>query len=209
MRYESSEYQTILSLVAAGLGVTVVPASVSTLRRAGVSFIRLRGVDAAAELTLVHRPHRRSRTLDRFASRSRCGSGALADLPTEYDSDCGQRQGESAPRSRPALHCEVTAHAACEVAADRQAEPYALVRPRQTLVHLHERLEYGRQFVGRLFDAGVRHRDGDPAVPRLARHADFAHVGELDGVREQVEQDSLQLLPVRLQAERRRTSPST
>jgi DNA-binding transcriptional LysR family regulator len=66
VRYESSEYQTILSLVAAGLGVTVVPASVSTLRRARVTFIRLRGVDATAELTLVHRPHRRSRTLDLF-----------------------------------------------------------------------------------------------------------------------------------------------
>lgn len=68
VRYETSEYQTILSLVAAGLGVTVVPASVSTLRRTGVAFVALRGVEAVAELALVHRPHRRFRALDLFVA---------------------------------------------------------------------------------------------------------------------------------------------
>jgi len=66
IRYESSEYETILSLVAAGLGVSLVPASVRDLQRVGVEFRPLRGVAATAEIALVYRAHRMSRPLELF-----------------------------------------------------------------------------------------------------------------------------------------------
>lgn len=64
--HESAEYDTILSLVAAGLGVTLVPASVKRLRFEGVEFRRLSGVSATAELAAVYQPHRLSRGLSAF-----------------------------------------------------------------------------------------------------------------------------------------------
>jgi DNA-binding transcriptional LysR family regulator len=66
VRHESAEYDTILSLVAAGLGVTIVPASVRRLRFEGVEFRRLSGVQATAELAAVYQPHRLSRALSAF-----------------------------------------------------------------------------------------------------------------------------------------------
>ena len=68
IRYECGEYEALLSLVAAGLGVAIVPASVQNLRRTGVEFRSLRGVDAIAEIALVYRPHRQSAALERFVS---------------------------------------------------------------------------------------------------------------------------------------------
>jgi DNA-binding transcriptional LysR family regulator len=68
VRHESTEYDTILSLVAAGLGVTIVPASVRRLRFEGVEFRRLSGVQATAELAAVYQPHRLSRALSAFLS---------------------------------------------------------------------------------------------------------------------------------------------
>jgi DNA-binding transcriptional LysR family regulator len=64
--HESAEYDTILSLVAAGLGVTLVPSSVRRLRFEGVEFRRLSGVKATAELAVVYQPHRLSRALSAF-----------------------------------------------------------------------------------------------------------------------------------------------
>ncbi|HZS60379.1 MAG TPA: LysR substrate-binding domain-containing protein, partial [Gemmatimonadaceae bacterium] len=52
--------------VAAGLGVTLVPASVKRLRFEGVEFRRLGGVVATAELAAVYQPHRLSRALSAF-----------------------------------------------------------------------------------------------------------------------------------------------
>ncbi len=66
VRHESSEYQTILSLVASGLGVTIVPASVRSLNLEGVEFRPLRGLRATAELAAVYQPHRLSRVLNAF-----------------------------------------------------------------------------------------------------------------------------------------------
>jgi DNA-binding transcriptional LysR family regulator len=66
VRHESAEYDTILSLVAAGLGVTLIPASVQRLGFHGVEFRRLSGVDATAELAAVYQPHRLSRALSAF-----------------------------------------------------------------------------------------------------------------------------------------------
>lgn len=71
VEHESADYQTILSLVAAGIGLTIIPASVSNLRRVGVEFRPLRGLKATAELTLVYRPHRLSRPLEAFLSAAR------------------------------------------------------------------------------------------------------------------------------------------
>lgn len=51
VRAEGAEYQTILSLVAAGIGVSLVPASVKTLGRAGVAFVSL--TDARTKATVV------------------------------------------------------------------------------------------------------------------------------------------------------------
>jgi DNA-binding transcriptional LysR family regulator len=86
VRYQSAEYETILSLVAAGLGIAIVPSSVRNLQRAGVEFRRLRNVADTAELTLVYRPHRHSAALERFVQVA-SGVGA----------------GESgSPRARPA-----------------------------------------------------------------------------------------------------------
>ncbi|SRR5579883_48491 len=66
VRCECAEYETILSLVAAGLGVALVPASVRNLQRVGVAYRTLRGAQAAAEIVLLYRPHRRSKPLDYF-----------------------------------------------------------------------------------------------------------------------------------------------
>lgn len=65
VHYQSAEYEMILSLVAAGLGVSIVPASVRNLQRAGVEFRRLDAPDTA-ELVLVYRPHRHSTALEQF-----------------------------------------------------------------------------------------------------------------------------------------------
>jgi DNA-binding transcriptional LysR family regulator len=63
VRYQSAEYETILSLVACGLGVSIVPASVRNLGRTEVEFRRLRNVPDTAELALLYRPHRHSTAL--------------------------------------------------------------------------------------------------------------------------------------------------
>jgi LysR family transcriptional regulator, benzoate and cis,cis-muconate-responsive activator of ben and cat genes len=66
VRHESADYQTMLSLVAAGLGVTIVPASVRNLGRIGVEFRPLAGPKVMAELALMYRPARLSRALEAF-----------------------------------------------------------------------------------------------------------------------------------------------
>jgi DNA-binding transcriptional LysR family regulator len=62
--HEAAEYQTILSLVAAGLGVSIVPASIRNLGRAGVVFRPLLQTGAAAQVVAVFRQHRRSNALE-------------------------------------------------------------------------------------------------------------------------------------------------
>jgi DNA-binding transcriptional LysR family regulator len=56
----------MLSLVAAGLGVTIVPASVRNLGRIGVEFRPLAGPKVMAQLALMYRPARLSRALEAF-----------------------------------------------------------------------------------------------------------------------------------------------
>lgn len=71
VRQECIEYQTMLSLVAAGLGVTVVPTSIRNLGRTGVAFRSLGGTKAMAELTLLYRPSQQSRALEAFITIAR------------------------------------------------------------------------------------------------------------------------------------------
>lgn len=52
---EVREMQTALSLVAAGMGIAIVPASVQDLQRRGVSYRPLAGADSTTELTIVYR----------------------------------------------------------------------------------------------------------------------------------------------------------
>jgi DNA-binding transcriptional LysR family regulator len=66
IRHECADYQTMLSLVAAGLGLALVPASVRNLGRAGVVCRPLSGSAAKAELVLMYHPVQLSRALETF-----------------------------------------------------------------------------------------------------------------------------------------------
>jgi DNA-binding transcriptional LysR family regulator len=48
--------QTVISLVAAGMGVALVPSSVQNLRRAGVRYLRLRGTRAGVDIGILRNP---------------------------------------------------------------------------------------------------------------------------------------------------------
>ena len=63
---EAREMQTALSLIAAGLGLTLVPASVQNLRRKGVVYRGLVEEEATTELTVAFRLDDQSPTLARF-----------------------------------------------------------------------------------------------------------------------------------------------
>jgi DNA-binding transcriptional LysR family regulator len=63
---ETNEMQTALSLVAAGIGVTLVPASVRSVRRANVVYKPLGEKGPVTELTVVHRREDDSAALGAF-----------------------------------------------------------------------------------------------------------------------------------------------
>jgi DNA-binding transcriptional LysR family regulator len=63
---EVREMQTALSLVAAGLGIALVPASVQNLRRRGVVYRPLTDVSATTELSVVYRADDLSSVLQVF-----------------------------------------------------------------------------------------------------------------------------------------------
>ena len=63
---EAREMPTLLSLVAAGLGVTLTPASARNLRRAGLVYRPLRDPEAVTELTVAYRRADPSPTLSGF-----------------------------------------------------------------------------------------------------------------------------------------------
>ena len=89
------------------------------------------------------------------------------------------------------------AHPFGEILADREAEPDAFVRAVERAGELHERLEHVRQTVGRNAHTCVAH--GEPRNLVVGRALDgnaAALGGELHGVRQQVQQDLLQLLAV-------------
>jgi DNA-binding transcriptional LysR family regulator len=71
VRGEAAEYQTILSLVAAGIGISIVPASIRTLARAGVAFVPLVAGATKATVVLATRADDRSSILDQFIAVAR------------------------------------------------------------------------------------------------------------------------------------------
>ena len=68
---EAMQFPTILSLVAANIGVAIVPASVQGFRSAGVVYTPLRDEGAVSSLQLVHRPHEPSPVVARFIKLNR------------------------------------------------------------------------------------------------------------------------------------------
>jgi DNA-binding transcriptional LysR family regulator len=64
--HEAGEYQTITSLVAAGLGVSIVPRSIENLGRRGVAYVRLGDAKVAAEVALVTHPGRGGTLVEEF-----------------------------------------------------------------------------------------------------------------------------------------------
>ncbi len=56
---EANQFVTLLALVAAGLGVAIVPESVRTLRHEGVHYVRLRDAGAWSEITSAVRARER------------------------------------------------------------------------------------------------------------------------------------------------------
>ena len=80
----------------------------------------------------------------------------------------------------------------------RQADARAPARPRHRTIDLVEAIKQKRQMLGRDADTGVAH--GENGLARLVlahRQRDRAAVGgELEGIREQVQDDGLELLGV-------------
>jgi DNA-binding transcriptional LysR family regulator len=68
---EAAEYQTMMSLVAAGLGISIVPESVTNLGRKGVVYRPLTGVTARAQVVAAFRVDRWSPTLEKFLGAAR------------------------------------------------------------------------------------------------------------------------------------------
>lgn len=68
---EAAEYQTMMSLVAAGLGISIVPESVANLGRKGVIYRPLRGVTARAQVVGAFRADHGSPALDKFLGTAR------------------------------------------------------------------------------------------------------------------------------------------
>jgi DNA-binding transcriptional LysR family regulator len=71
IRAEAAEYQTILSLIAAGLGISILPASVKNLGRAGVAFVTLADVRTKATVVLAARTDDNSVALRDFIDVAR------------------------------------------------------------------------------------------------------------------------------------------
>ncbi len=63
---EAIQLQTITSLVAAGIGVSLVPASLQNLRRVGVVYKRLRGISAKIEIAAAYREDQAPPVLELF-----------------------------------------------------------------------------------------------------------------------------------------------
>jgi DNA-binding transcriptional LysR family regulator len=76
---EAVQMQTIVALIAAGLGVSVVPSSVARLRRDDVVYRHLRPATRVIHLASAHRRDNRNPTMVNFLAVTRELSGATAD----------------------------------------------------------------------------------------------------------------------------------
>jgi hypothetical protein len=88
---EAMQLPTIVSLVAAGIGVAVIPASLQNLGRTGVSYSAIRETTPKAELAVAWRPERPSPLLQPFL-----------DVVTEWTKDEGM--GLPLPSSLSRVH---------------------------------------------------------------------------------------------------------
>src|SRR4051812_33975208 len=79
----------------------------------------------------------RTRSRDRFMILESC---FYLRGPSSARSGSRQRQRERAAIARRAFHAQIAAHAASEVAADRESESHTRVWAREPLVDLHEGL---------------------------------------------------------------------
>jgi len=68
---ETAEIHTAVSLVAAGMGVTLVPASMQTAHREGVAYLRFASPSPVSELSLVYRAGDTSPVLEAFLDVAR------------------------------------------------------------------------------------------------------------------------------------------
>ncbi len=80
--HNGAEYQTILSLVAAEVGISLVPASVQRVGPAEVSFQPLLDCNETAEIAVVYRPDRLFPAMEAFLATLR---GIHAELPAHED----------------------------------------------------------------------------------------------------------------------------
>jgi DNA-binding transcriptional LysR family regulator len=87
---EAGEMQTIVNLVSAGIGVSLVPESVSTFGRPGVTYRPLRGPNASLAIALAQRRDDRSPLVSKFREVARSVTK-------------GGRAATRAPRGRGAL----------------------------------------------------------------------------------------------------------
>ncbi|PWC28773.1 LysR family transcriptional regulator [Teichococcus aestuarii] len=71
---EAIQMQTIISLVSAGMGVAMVPASLRNLARAGVRYVDLAGPAPCLETGIVWRGGDTSPTLERFLAVAQAGA---------------------------------------------------------------------------------------------------------------------------------------
>lgn len=69
--YEAAEYQTMMSLVAAGLGLSIVPASVRNLGREGVKYVPVVDAKARAEIVMAYRGRATTPALRSFVELAR------------------------------------------------------------------------------------------------------------------------------------------
>ncbi|ABG04547.1 transcriptional regulator, LysR family [Rubrobacter xylanophilus DSM 9941] len=91
--------QTIVGLVAGGLGVALVPASVRNLNRKGVAYRPVRGLSPSVELGMVWRREARGAVLDAFLQVAREVSarrGPRAGRGAEEDNGAAIEQGREA-----------------------------------------------------------------------------------------------------------------
>src|SRR5262245_1531995 len=106
---------------------------------------------------------------------------------TRDDSLRGQKDGECRTLSGLALHRNRTTHRLGEPAADRQAQPAALIAVAFRVLELEELVENAVAMLGWNPTAGVAHADRNRAVT-VAMRVDcyFAAFRELDRVAHQV-----------------------
>ncbi len=108
-----------------------------------------------------------------------------------------RREPEAAAAPGFAVAADLAVHQFDQALADRQAQAHAAVLARVRFVHLGERIEQSRQNLRIDADAGVAHFETQAhrvgvGLDQADFHHDLAALGELERVRDQVDQQLLQ-----------------